>query len=208
MKLFTGAFMGEKPVINMDTAIVKAAVDVAHTQGKPVFAHPQNKTGLDNAIDGGVDILAHTIPSGLTYTPEELARFRSQHTALTPTLTLWTTVAQDPAVVARIEETAVNQLQAFSANGGVVLFGTDVGFISIYDTSAELEFMHRALSTNEVLASLTTNPATYFKTSGKGRVEKGYDADLVVLDGDPAEDIKNLAKVAYTIRAGRIIYQK
>ena len=208
MKLFTGAFMGDKPVVNMDTAIVKAAVDVAHQQGKPVFAHPQNKTGLDNAVNGGVDVLAHTIPSGLNYTPEELARFRSQHTALIPTLTLWTTVAQDPAVVARIEETAGNQLHAFSANGGVVLFGTDVGFINIYDTSLELEYMHRALSTSDVLASLTTNPATYFKASTKGRVEKGYDADLVVVEGDPADDVRDLAKVDYTIRAGRIIYQK
>ena len=38
-------------------------------------------------------------------------------------------------------------------------------------------------------------------------MEKGWDADLVVLDGDPAADIRNLAKVAYTIRGGRIIYQ-
>src|ERR1700692_1857513 len=61
MKLFTGAFMGDKPVVNMDLAIVKAAVDVAHAQGKPVFAHPQNQTGVDNAIGGGVDVLAHTV---------------------------------------------------------------------------------------------------------------------------------------------------
>ena len=208
MKLFTGAFMGDKPVVNMDTAIVKAAVDVAHSQGRPVFAHPQNKTGLDNAIDGGVDILAHTIPSGLNYAPDELARFRSQHTALIPTLTLWTTVAQDPAVVAQIVQTGVNQLQAFSANSGPVLFGTDVGFINIYDTTLELDFMHRALSWREVLASLTTNPAAYFKAATKGRVEKGLDADVVVIDGDPAEDVRNLAKVDYTIRAGRIIYQE
>src|SRR5208282_2502126 len=55
MKLFTGAYMGDKPVVNMDTAVVKAAVDVAHAQGKPVFAHPQNGVGIDNAIACGVD---------------------------------------------------------------------------------------------------------------------------------------------------------
>src|ERR1700677_3544726 len=44
MKLFTGAFMGDKPVVNMDTDIVKAASDVAHAEDKPVFAHPQNRT--------------------------------------------------------------------------------------------------------------------------------------------------------------------
>jgi len=39
-------------------------------------------------------------------------------------------------------------------------------------------------------------------------VRKEFDADLVVLDGDPVADIRNLAKVAYTIRAGEIIYRK
>jgi imidazolonepropionase-like amidohydrolase len=209
IKLFTGAYMGEKPVINMDVAIVKAAVEVAHAQGKPVFAHPQNKVGLDNAIDGGVDILAHTIPStDFHYTSEELARFKAQHTALIPTLTLWTTIVNDPTVTAQIVQAGAEQLQAFSTNGGIVLFGTDVGFIPIYDTSQEFEFMHRALPTSEILAALTTNPAAYFNAGKSGRVEKGFDADLVVLEGDPALDVKNLAKVACTIRAGRVIYQK
>jgi imidazolonepropionase-like amidohydrolase len=31
-------------------------------------------------------------------------------------------------------------------------------------------------------------------------------ADLVVLDADPATDVRNFSKVAYTIRAGEIIY--
>jgi len=59
-----------------------------------------------------------------------------------------------------------------------------------------------------VLAALTTNPALYFKATTKGKVEKGFEADLVVLDGDPMADIRNFAKVAYTIRAGKVIYQK
>ena len=58
----------------------------------------------------------------------------------------------------------------------------------------------------DVLASLTSNPSTFFKQPGKGRLEQGMTADLVVLDADPASDVKNLSKVAYTIRQGRIIY--
>jgi imidazolonepropionase-like amidohydrolase len=53
-----------------------------------------------------------------------------------------------------------------------------------------------------------TNPARYFNAAKKGMVRKEFDADLVVLDGDPVADIRNLAKVAYTIRAGEIIYRK
>ena len=93
-------------------------------------------------------------------------------------------------------------------NGGPVLFGTDVGFTTVYDTTLEYELMHRALSESQVLASLTTNPAAYFKAAKKGRVEMGFDADLVVLEGDPLADVRNLAKVALTIRAGQVIYQK
>jgi imidazolonepropionase-like amidohydrolase len=41
----------------------------------------------------------------------------------------------------------------------------------------------------------------------KGRVEQGLNADLVILDGDPIADVRNLARVATTIRAGQVIYQ-
>lgn len=209
IKLFTGAFMGDKPVVNMDTAVAKGAVDVAHTAGKPVFAHPQNKAGVETVIAAGVDVMAHTVPSQPDgYTPEQLARFKSQGIALTPTLSLFTTVVLDPAVTTRIVAATVNQLRQFSENGGAVLFGTDVGFIKIYDTTLEYELMHRALSERQVLASLTTNPAQYFKAAKKGKVEQGFDADFAVLDGDPIADVRNLAKVAYTIRAGKVIYQK
>jgi len=181
---------------------------VAHAQGKPVFAHPQNRTGVDVVLAAGVDVLAHTIPSEPGYTPEQLMQFKSHGTALIPTLSLYTTVVIDPAVTERLVRSGVNQLKAFTANGGAVLFGTDVGFTKLYDTSLELELMHRALSEMDVLASLTTNPATYFKAAKKGHVQAGFDADLVVLDGDPAVDVRNLAKVVVTIRAGKIIYQK
>jgi len=208
IKLFTGAFMGDQPVVNMDPAIAKAAVEVAHAQGRPVFAHPQNKTGVETVIAAGVDVLAHTVPAEGGYTPEQLERFKSQRIALIPTLSLFTTVVLDPGVTSRLVDTTVNQLKQFSENGGPVLFGTDVGFIKLYDTTREYELMHRVLTERQVLASLTTNPASHFKAANKGKVEKGFDADLVVLDGDPLADVTNLAKVAYTIRAGKVIYQK
>ena len=208
VKLFTGAYMGDKPVVNMEPAVAGAAVEVAHAQGKPVFAHPQNRTGVDTVIAAGVDVLAHTVPVEPGYSPEQLARFKSQGIALIPTLSLFANIPGGPALTARLVESGVNQLKAFSENGGVVLFGTDVGFTKLYDTTLEYELMHRALSERQVLASLTTNPALYFKAAKKGKVEKGFDADLAILDGDPVADIRNLARITYTIRAGQIIYQK
>jgi hypothetical protein len=63
-----------------------------------VFAHPQNRTGADDALNGGVNILAHTIPTERSFTADELAQMKRQRTALIPTLTLWTTVVQDPNI--------------------------------------------------------------------------------------------------------------
>lgn len=209
IKLFTGSYKGEdKPVANMDAAVAKAAVDVAHAQGKPVFAHPQNTAGIEAVIAAGVDVMAHTVARQPGYPAEQLARFKQQGIALTPTLSLFAKLPVPPEIVGRIIDNIVGQLKSFSENGGTVLFGTDVGYTQLYDTTLEYELMRRALSERQVLASLTTNPARYFKADKKGRVEKGFDADLVVLDGDPTADVRNLAKVAYTIRAGKVIYQK
>jgi imidazolonepropionase-like amidohydrolase len=208
IKLFTGAYKGEdKPVVNMDVAIAKAAVDVAHAEGKPVFAHPQNTAGIEAVIAAGVDVMAHTVGRQPGYFPEQLARFKQQGVALTPTLSLFAKLPIPPEIAARVVNNIVNQLKQFSENRGIVLFGTDVGYTQLYDTTLEYELMHRALSERQVLASLTTNPARYFKAAKKGRVERGFDGDVAVLDGDPISDVRNLAKVAYTIRAGQIIYQ-
>jgi imidazolonepropionase-like amidohydrolase len=209
VKLFTGSYKGNAPVVNMDPAIAKAAVDVSHAEHKPVFAHPQNMTGVDTVIAAGVDVMAHTVPGAPGYSEPQLAKFKQQGIALIPTLSLFANIpGAGPEMSARLVASTVAQLKAFSDNGGPVLFGTDVGFTPLYDTTLEYELMHRALSERQVLASLTTSPAQYFKAGKKGRVEQGLDADLVVLDGDPLSDVRNLARVAYTIRAGHVIYQK
>jgi len=59
----------------------------------------------------------------------------------------------------------------------------------------------------QILASLTTTPATRWKESDRcGRIVAKMEADLVVLDADPAADPANFARVACTIRSGKVIY--
>jgi len=209
IKLFTGAYMGNNPVVVMDTLVVKAAVDVAHAQEKPVFAHPQNRTGQDNAVNGGVDVLAHTIPSEGSYTEEELAQMKRQNVALIPTLPLWTIVFPNPTTQNRATvQAGVNELKQYASQGGTILFGTDVGFQSRYETTTEFEMMGQAMSWREILASLTTNPTDFFKADREGRVAVGMKANIAVLDADPETDVRNFAKVAYTIRDGKVIYSE
>ena len=94
--------------------------------------------------------------------------------------------------------------------GGTVLFGTDVGYMHDYDTTAEYELMAQAgMDVRQILASLTTAPAERFGDSKRvGRIAPGFAADLAVLDGDPAEDVRAFAAVHYTVRDGKVIYKK
>jgi predicted amidohydrolase YtcJ len=39
-----------------------------------------------------------------------------------------------------------------------------------------------------------------------GRIARGLQADLVVLNGDPGEDVRALAAVRYMLRAGQVVY--
>jgi imidazolonepropionase-like amidohydrolase len=213
IKLFAGAIAGGGKVIPMPVDVIRAAVDVAHAAGKPVFAHPSNHVGTDNALAGGVDILAHTIPMELDWTPEELQRMKEQHVALTPTLSLFPDELRkeggSEGAKADVLAHAVRQLKNYFSQGGTILFGTDVGYTQLYDTTSEYEYMGRAgMNFRDILASLTTNPATFLKAGKTGKVVTSYAADLVVLDADPAVNVRNFAKVDYTIRAGKIAYKK
>lgn len=211
IKLFTGSVQ-RNGVANMPVSMVHAAVQEAHRRRLPVFAHPQNMAGLEAAIEGHVDILAHTAPDSPEWTPAFVSRLTAARMALIPTLTLFDFEARKAAATDRQREQwlekMVGELHAFSEGGGQVLFGTDVGYTDHYDTTMEFELMAKAgLDYRTILASLTTSPAARFNAaSHSGRVQAGYDADLVVLDGDPARDVRNFARVRYAIRAGRTIY--
>jgi imidazolonepropionase-like amidohydrolase len=108
----------------------------------------------------------------------------------------------------RFINTAIGQLQAWVALGGTVLFGTDLGAVD-YDPGEEYALMDEArMSFRQILASLTTAPAERFGESQRlGRIAVGLDADLVVLKGDPSQNVRALAEIKYTVRGGKIIYR-
>lgn len=212
IKVFAGAIVKGGVVLPMNPAIIRAAVDVAHAAGKPVFAHPSNHAGTDNALAGGVDVLAHTIPIEARFTADELHRMKTNHVALIPTISLFADEARkfggtkDDEIV--VTDRSIAQLKSYFDIGGTVLFGTDVGYTQLYDTTSEFQSMAKSgMSWRDILASLTTTPATFFKVANTGRIAKGMDGDIVVLRGDPAAEVANFSQVAFTIRNGRIIYR-
>jgi imidazolonepropionase-like amidohydrolase len=171
-----------------------------------------NNQGIEVAVQSGVDILAHTTPQDNLWASSFAERLTAAHMALTPTLTLWDVESKKGNASADDIEKgmtrAAQQLKAFSQAGGQVLFGTDVGYIEQFDTTEEFTWMSRAgMNFQQILASLTTNPATRFGySSHSGRIAKGMDADLVVLDGDPGKDVTAFSKVHQIVRGGQLIY--
>jgi imidazolonepropionase-like amidohydrolase len=215
IKLFTGSAASPTLVVPMPLAVVRAATIEAHRHGRLVLAHPTNNDGLKAALEGGVDVLAHTTPDGGPWEPRLPEQMKRARLALIPTLKLWTfelaRKGADPASSQRFLSVAIAQLRAYSERGGEILFGTDVGYMTEYDPTDEYLYMQRAgMSFHQILAALTTAPAKRFGVSEQttGRLERGMDADVVVLEGDPAQDIRALARVRYALRRGRQVYSR
>jgi len=211
IKIFANS-IEQDGVLTMPLDLARAIVAEAHRAGKPVFAHVSNDRGIDVAVQSGVDILAHTTPADDLWSPPFAGSLKAANMALTPTLTLWEVEykGSDPDELKKGMGKAAQQLNAFSQAGGQILFGTDVGYIERFDTSEEFAWMSRAgMSFQQILASLTTNPAQRFgDPAHSGRIAKGMDGDLVVLRADPAQDAIAFSKVRYTIRGGEIIYSE
>jgi len=199
------------PFATLPGEAIRAAAEEAHRRNKPVFAHPTSRDGLLAAVEGSVDVIAHTNPQSGPWDEAVLTAMRQAKIALIPTLKIWKYhLRHDRASLGDLSaQTSTGQLRAWLASGGVILFGTDVGGMDDYDPSDEYALMAEAgMTFRQILASLTTTPAQKFGESGRlGRIAAGLAADLVVLNGDPSRDVRAFAAVRYTLRNGKSIYQ-
>lgn len=206
-KLFTGSWVARGHVLPMPVEIARAAVTESHLNGKLVFAHPSNLAGTKVAIDSGVDILAHAADDTRGVDAQLLQSAISKNMAMIPTLKMFTTtVTSDPHYMdpMRVEVGQFHQL------GGMLIFGTDVGYMTDYSTEREfVELGKSSLDFKTVLGMLTTNPASRMGVSdSKGTVTAGKLADLTILDADPATDLTNFSRVHAVIRSGKLVWQR
>jgi imidazolonepropionase-like amidohydrolase len=207
LKLFTGSIVTPHKVLPMPLDIATAAVEVAHRHGQLAFAHPTNLEGTTVALDSGVDVLAHAPSSPAGIDTAFLQSIVDRHRAMIPTLKMFaTTVTTDPAFLQPIYAV----VRQFHALGGDFMFGTDVGYMTDYSTADEFKALAESgLNYRDMLRMLTIAPAARFGVAAqKGTITPGKLADLVVLDGDPATDTGAFSRVHYTIRSGRLIYQR
>lgn len=199
-------------VTTMPPDIARAAADATHEGKAMVVAHPTNIDGVKAAIAAGVDLLAHTTHGDTTPWPADLLKeVGAKRVAMTPTLQLMgyelAKERVEGPIVNQLIDASVDQVRNFVKAGGEVLFGTDAGYMTDLDPTMEYVLLARAgLSPMDILASLTTRPAARWKDAQRGKLAAGYVADVVVLEDDPAKDVKNFAKVRCAVVGGKVVF--
>jgi imidazolonepropionase-like amidohydrolase len=207
LKLFTGSIVTPQSVKPMPLEIARAAVAVAHAHGQIAFAHPTNLEGTQIAVESGVDVLAHAPSSPKGINDLVLQNVIGHRMSMMPTLKMFATTASTEMSFLQPIYDIVRQ---FHSMGGDLMFGTDAGYMEDYSTEGEFQALALSgLSSRDMLRMLTVAPATRFGVQAlRGTVTPGKMGDLVVLDGDPIADIGAFSRVRYTIRNGRLIYER
>ena len=101
-----------------------------------------------------------------------------------------------------------DQVAAVFRAGGLVLAGPDPtgmgGVVAGFGDQRELELLVEAgLTPLEAIRVATYNAALFTGTEhSRGRVQPGFAADLVVVDGDPSQTIAALEQVAIVFKDG------
>ncbi len=205
LKLFTGSYVAHGQIKPMRQEIARAAVDAAHRNGQIAFAHPSDVQGIRVALASGVDVLAHA-PDTTDGIDDGLIATMAHKMAMIPTLKMFgTTVTTKPAYLDPIYKL----VRRFHNDGGVLMFGTDVGYMRDYSTLDEFAALAKCgLTPMDILRMLTVTAARRMGAAGeKGSLEVGKLADFVVLGSDPARGATAFADVRVTVRTGQVIWR-
>src|SRR5215472_1975887 len=106
---------------------------------------------------------------------------------------------------------APNLVSIFHSRGVKIVLGTDAGYpgvhpgFSLHGPYGELQNLHGAgLTPFEVLRAATANAAEFLGLAQRvGTIAPGKAADLVLLDGNPLEDLVNAGRIAAVAMGGR-----
>lgn len=196
-----------------DERELRAIVEEAATKNVPVMAHAHGDEGAYAAVAAGVKSIEHG-----TYLSDSTLRLMKQKgTWLVPTLsTIWDLTQpggdyDDPVLVLRGQHMAPrieDTIRRAHAMGIRIAAGadTDYGAESVTRISHEvMRFRGLGLSAVDALATATSGAAELIGVGTKtGRVAVGFEADLIVLEGNPLDDAAWLQDVTVVITNGRV----
>ena len=93
--------------------------------------------------------------------------------------------------------------------GVVYGFGTDTRFAPALTLEHELKSLHLVFSERDILKIMGENAAINIRMQDQiGSLRPGLYADLVLLDGNPLDDLYDLLKVTMVIKEGKIMVDK
>lgn len=186
---------------------INAMVATATTAGKYVVAHAGTPEGMRRAIKGGVETIEH----GDNGTLEIFKLMKEKDVAFCPTLAAGDAIMQYRGWKKGVDpepERIINKRKSFQLaleSGVDIVFGGDVGVFTHGENYRELELMvEYGMEPLEVLKSATSLNAKTFHLNNLGRVQKGFLADIIAVEGNPVKDIKNMRKVKFVMKDGKI----
>lgn len=192
-------------------AQLRVVVDEAARSGTPVLVHAHGDEGARAAVLAG----ARSVEHGTYLTDETLALMKERGTYLVPTYTIVQDLLQpggdydDPVLIIRAQHMLPNLERAIGAAvaiGVPIVASTDTGYGpgSIARVGTEMaNFGRLGLSPLQALQSATTTAAELMGLEGRiGRIAIGYEADLVILSGNPLEDIRHVQDVLAVMSNG------
>jgi imidazolonepropionase-like amidohydrolase len=189
-------------------AELKTAVEVAKSSGRIVAVHSGTEEGMRRAIAAGVTTIEH----GDGGTPALFKLMKEKGIALCPTIAATEAIATytgwkkgidpDPESVKQKHLTFTQALAA----GVTICMGGDVGVFTHGDNAREMVLMvGYGMKPVDVLRSATSVNAAVFQLKDLGNIKPGYLADIIAVEGNPADDIKAVKQVKMVMKDG-VIY--
>jgi imidazolonepropionase-like amidohydrolase len=137
---------------------------------------------------------------------QTVAKVRSTGKVKDPSITVAQVLNREQRTRER-EQIAADNLMRLVEAGIPIATGTDAGNpLTLHGVSmyAEMEAMQKAgMTPMQVIVSSTAVAARAARFDNvTGTIEKGKDADLLLLDADPTRDVKNFRRVRFVMRAG------
>ena len=203
------------PVPRLTREQLRRIIDAAHRCGKRVLVHADGCLEARVCAELGADFIEHVIGAGsenTDYTPETLDIIKRSGAVVSPTIASIAPFDNMPGaapVMDKLRET-VRRMHEMGIPLGV---GCDSGipFVPFGESvHTELELLVSCgIPECEVLRLATTGCARALGISDTaGGIVPGRDADLLLLTGDPLENITNTRKIALGMMKGRVIYQE
>lgn len=183
------------------TEELRALVEEAHRLGKHVAAHAHGTQGIRRAAEAGVNYIAHTSfisEDGITRFDDKLAEMLAQTGTFVDT-------NSPPSYPAIEGETMAPHAKRLYDHGVNIVLGNDIGAVfppSFYPFAMQ-QLVKSGLPVEEVLVAATSRGAAAVGLAGVvGVLEPGYQADLLVLNGDLRDDISVAADIEEVIIRG------